>query len=195
MPHRRQLLAASSTDAVAKLRDTQHRKRPIQMYLHTPSMTSPSCRRSCGGCILHLLFSQQAMQLLPMPTPNHCGIDNKVPVHSVWPPVLWSEAFRRPLRDFAAAAADRRAKWVQRFGFSPRAIFLFAGRWSAEKRIHLLIDAMPQDCGLIIVGDSDADYADEIEASGSFCSMGFLSSTHDRKGSNYIQPTAGNPMN
>lgn len=89
----------------------------------------------------------------------------KVPVHSVWPPVLWSEAFRRPLRDFAAAAADRRAKWVQHFGFSPRAIFLFAGRWSAEKRIHLLIDAMPQDCGLIIVGDSDADYADEIEAS------------------------------
>ena len=96
----------------------------------------------------------------------------KVPVHSVWPPVLWSEAFRRPLRDFAAAAADRRAKWVQRFGFSPRAIFLFAGRWSAEKRIHLLIDAMPQDCGLVIVGDSDADYADEIEAS-SVCWMVF----------------------
>jgi len=90
----------------------------------------------------------------------------KVPVHSVWPPVLWSQAFRRPLEDFTAAAAAQRRSWMQRFGFSPRAIFLFAGRWSAEKRIHLLIDAMPDDCGLVIVGDSDADYADEIEASG-----------------------------
>lgn len=88
----------------------------------------------------------------------------KVPVHSVWPPVLWSQAFRRPLEDFTAAAAAQRRSWMQRFGFSPRAIFLFAGRWSAEKRIHLLIDAMPDDCGLVIVGDSDADYADEIEA-------------------------------
>lgn len=88
----------------------------------------------------------------------------RVPVHSIWPPVLWSDVFRRPLSDFRAAAHDRRARWIQRLGFSPQAIFLFAGRWSAEKRIHLLIDAMPEDCGLIIVGDSDADYADDIEA-------------------------------
>ena len=172
MPHRRQLLAASSTDAVAKLRDTQHRNDPFRCTFTPPlwpvhhaedHVVAASCicffrnkPCNCCQCLRQIIMDRY-----------------KVPVHSVWPPVLWSEAFRRPLRDFAAAAADRRAKWVQRFGFSPRAIFLFAGRWSAEKRIHLLIDAMPQDCGLIIVGDSDADYADEIEASGSFCLMAF----------------------
>ena len=94
----------------------------------------------------------------------------KVPVHSVWPPVLWSDTFRRPLRDFTLPAAERRQQWLRRLGFEPRAIFLFAGRWSAEKRIHLLIDSMPEDCGLVIVGDSDADYADEIEAANPSCS-------------------------
>ena len=45
------------------------------------------------------------------------------------------------------------------------AIFLYAGRWSAEKRIHLLLDALPESCALVIVGDSDAEYADHIQAS------------------------------
>lgn len=44
------------------------------------------------------------------------------------------------------------------------AIFLYAGRWSTEKRIHLLLDALPESCALVIVGDSDAEYADLIEA-------------------------------
>lgn len=50
-------------------------------------------------------------------------------------------------------------------GFSPKAVLFFAGRWSAEKRIHLLVEAVPEDCALIIVGDSDAEYANEVEAS------------------------------
>jgi len=90
----------------------------------------------------------------------------RIPVDGVWPPVLWSDAFRRPLHDFQESAAAKRACWIEELGFEPRAIFLFAGRWSAEKRIHLLHDAVPDDCGLIIVGDSDADYADQIEATG-----------------------------
>ena len=88
----------------------------------------------------------------------------RIPVDAVWPPVLWSDAFRRPLDEFRDAAAKQRERWVEELGFVPKAIFLFAGRWSAEKRIHLLHDAVPEDCGLIIVGDSDADYADQIEA-------------------------------
>eukprot|EP00931_Biecheleriopsis_adriatica_P048979 TRINITY_DN28317_c0_g1_i1.p1 TRINITY_DN28317_c0_g1~~TRINITY_DN28317_c0_g1_i1.p1 ORF type:complete len:494 (-),score=70.35 TRINITY_DN28317_c0_g1_i1:210-1664(-) len=88
-----------------------------------------------------------------------------VPVHSVWPPVLWSNEFRRPLEDFRERASKERARWNQMLGYCPRAIFLFAGRWSAEKRIHLLAGAVPDGCALVIVGDSDSSYADEIEAS------------------------------
>ncbi|CAJ1378568.1 unnamed protein product [Effrenium voratum] len=89
----------------------------------------------------------------------------RVPVQCTWPPVLWSDEFRQPLHVYDQAASQKRASWIQKFGFRPKAIFLFAGRWSAEKRIHLLLDAVPEDCGLVIVGDSDADYADQIEAS------------------------------
>ena len=88
----------------------------------------------------------------------------RIPVNAVWPPVLWSDAFRWSIPDVEQAAARRRASWIEELKFLPKAILLFAGRWSAEKRIHLLHDAIPSDCALIIVGDSDADYADEIEA-------------------------------
>mmetsp|Transcript_6013 Transcript_6013/g.10933 ORF Transcript_6013/g.10933 Transcript_6013/m.10933 type:complete len:480 (+) Transcript_6013:43-1482(+) len=89
----------------------------------------------------------------------------RIPVQAVWPPVLWSEVFRRPLHEFAERASRKRAEWVGEFGFTPKAILLYAGRWSSEKRIHLLHDAVPDDCCLVIVGDSDADYADQIGAS------------------------------
>lgn len=90
---------------------------------------------------------------------------HNVPVQAVWPPPLWSHEFRRPPHEFLELAAKERARWTAFFGFTPRAILLYAGRWSAEKRIHLLLDAVPEGCALVIVGDSDTDYADVIEAS------------------------------
>lgn len=42
-----------------------------------------------------------------------------VPVHSVWPPVLWSDAFRRPLDELAVAL--QRSQWLESFGFEPQA--------------------------------------------------------------------------
>eukprot|EP00930_Biecheleria_cincta_P060631 TRINITY_DN46251_c0_g1_i1.p1 TRINITY_DN46251_c0_g1~~TRINITY_DN46251_c0_g1_i1.p1 ORF type:complete len:524 (+),score=78.87 TRINITY_DN46251_c0_g1_i1:37-1572(+) len=89
----------------------------------------------------------------------------RIRVNAIWPPVLWSDEFRRPIQDVKHQAAEQRARWQELLGFSPEAMFLFVGRWSAEKRIHLLVDAVPESCALVIIGDSDADYADEVEAS------------------------------
>eukprot|EP00928_Gymnodinium_smaydae_P024205 TRINITY_DN19660_c0_g1_i1.p1 TRINITY_DN19660_c0_g1~~TRINITY_DN19660_c0_g1_i1.p1 ORF type:complete len:479 (-),score=100.91 TRINITY_DN19660_c0_g1_i1:118-1554(-) len=88
-----------------------------------------------------------------------------MPVHAVWPPVLWSDEFRQPVEAYAQRAAAERARWVAFLGFEPRAILLYAGRWSAEKRIHLLCEAVPPGCALVIIGDSDTDYGDRIEDS------------------------------
>eukprot|EP00929_Paragymnodinium_shiwhaense_P001414 TRINITY_DN101649_c0_g1_i1.p1 TRINITY_DN101649_c0_g1~~TRINITY_DN101649_c0_g1_i1.p1 ORF type:complete len:486 (+),score=73.89 TRINITY_DN101649_c0_g1_i1:169-1626(+) len=87
----------------------------------------------------------------------------RAPTNAIWPPVLWSDVFRRDPSEFADRAARERARWLTFFDFTPKAILLFAGRWSVEKRIHLLFDAVPEDCALVIVGDSDADYATFVE--------------------------------
>ncbi|CAE8624428.1 unnamed protein product [Polarella glacialis] len=86
------------------------------------------------------------------------------PVHAVWPPVLWSDEFRKPPADYFERAAKERSRWISLLGFTPRAVLLYSGRWSSEKRIHLLLDAVPEDCALVVIGDSDSPYADEIEA-------------------------------
>ena len=173
MPHRRQLLAASSTDAVAKLRDTQHRNDPFRCTFTPPLWPVHHAEDHVVAASCICFFRKQAMQLLPMPTPNHYGIDTKFPCTA-----SGRRSFGLKPSDDLSGTLQRQQQIDERSGFNalgfrPGLSFLFAGRWSAEKRIHLLIDAMPQDCGLIIVGDSDADYADEIEASGSFCLMAF----------------------
>jgi len=94
-----------------------------------------------------------------------------VPVNGIWPPILWSKDFRAPPEEFADRAAAQRAAWLaalaeQGFVGTPRAILLFAGRWSPEKRIHLLLDAVPDGCALVIVGDGTAEYAVSIAAAG-----------------------------
>jgi glycosyltransferase involved in cell wall biosynthesis len=48
----------------------------------------------------------------------------------------------------------------------PSAILLFAGRWSSEKRIHLLLDVVPDGAALVIVGDGTAAYAQQIASHG-----------------------------
>jgi len=87
----------------------------------------------------------------------------RTPVHATWPPHLWSREFSRPPEDVAVEAARERARWTAFLGYEPRALLLYAGRWSPEKRIHLLDDAIPAGCALVIVGDGDTDYADEVE--------------------------------
>lgn len=87
-----------------------------------------------------------------------------VPVQAIWPPILWSGVFRRPLEDFRERAAAQRAQWIGLLGFEPNAILLSVSRWSHEKRIHLLPDALPDGCALVIVGDSTSEYADTVEA-------------------------------
>jgi glycosyltransferase involved in cell wall biosynthesis len=87
-----------------------------------------------------------------------------IPVQAIWPPILWDDAFQRPVQDFTERAAAERGRWVRLLGFEPTSILLSAGRWSAEKRLHLLIEAVPEGCALVVVGDSTSPYADEIEA-------------------------------
>merc|ERR1719270_3022857 len=81
------------------------------------------------------------------------------PVHAVWPPVLWSSEFCRSHEDFVERGSKERARWVAHLGFTPDAILLFLGRWSPEKRIDLLMDAIPTGCALVVIGDSDTAYA------------------------------------
>lgn len=88
----------------------------------------------------------------------------RAPVHAVWPPVLWSAEFLRPPGDFVEQGRKERARWAAHLGFTPRAVLLFAGRWSEEKRVELLMSAVPAGCALVIVGDGDTACADELEA-------------------------------
>jgi glycosyltransferase involved in cell wall biosynthesis len=93
----------------------------------------------------------------------------RVPVQAVWPPILWSADFQSEPSAWAEEAKAQRALWLAKFqeqGFTPKCIMLSAGRWSAEKRIHLLIEAVPKDCGLVIVGDGTSEYADKVAMSG-----------------------------
>jgi glycosyltransferase involved in cell wall biosynthesis len=95
--------------------------------------------------------------------------DYRVPVGGVWPPILWSSEFRSDPSEWAQEAAAVRAGWLEKLreqGCVPKAIMLYAGRWSAEKRIHLLFDAVPESCALVIVGDGTSEYADTVANAG-----------------------------
>mmetsp|Transcript_111101 Transcript_111101/g.315200 ORF Transcript_111101/g.315200 Transcript_111101/m.315200 type:complete len:542 (+) Transcript_111101:24-1649(+) len=93
----------------------------------------------------------------------------RVPVGAVWPPILWSLEFKSEPAEWTERAAATRRSWLsalEQRGCRPRAIMFFAGRWSAEKRIHLLVDAVPEDCALVICGDGTSEYATKIGQSG-----------------------------
>ena len=82
-----------------------------------------------------------------------------MPEQAVWPPILWADAFRAEPAEWEERASQQRATWLsllraQGMVDAPVALLLFAGRWSAEKRIHLLFDALPPDCALVVVGDT-----------------------------------------
>lgn len=53
-------------------------------------------------------------------------------------------------------------KWLMG-GVDAKFVMISAGRWSHEKRIHLLTEALPDDCVLCIVGDGPANEAEKIE--------------------------------
>merc|ERR1719460_3244654 len=92
-----------------------------------------------------------------------------VPLGGVWPPILWSKDFKDDPAEWTERASTQRALWLELLeqqDCKPKWIFLYAGRWSAEKRIHLLYDVVPKDCALVIVGDGTSEYADQVESSG-----------------------------
>lgn len=74
----------------------------------------------------------------------------------VWPPMLWSEDFKRayPHSDIAAT----RRRWTSA-NAAVEGICLYAGRISSEKRIELLVKAVPSHLMLVIVGDCGTDDA------------------------------------
>lgn len=74
--------------------------------------------------------------------------DYSVPVNATWPTILWAKEFRAEPVDVAADAAAQRQLWLellaqQGMASPPTAVLLFAGRWSSEKRIDLLLDVVP----------------------------------------------------
>eukprot|EP00937_MAST-01D_sp_MAST-1D-sp2_P005210 g5210.t1 len=83
-----------------------------------------------------------------------------------WPALLWSDTFRTPLADYEQLAAKERAEWLSALDFTPRAVLLFVGRWSAEKRVELVVRAVPKDCALVLVGDADTKWADDLAEEG-----------------------------
>lgn len=97
------------------------------------------------------------------------GKTYNVPVSAIWPPILWSQEFKSEPEVWAEQAAAQRSLWLEKLkeqGCEPKAIMLFAGRWSAEKRIHLLYDAVPKDSALVIVGDGTSSYAEAVTKAG-----------------------------
>ena len=88
------------------------------------------------------------------------------PVNAIWPPILWSTEFRVDRPAYAAEAEALRADWVagvqKEHGYTPRAILLFAGRWAREKRIDLLMNAVPEGSALVIVGDGTSEFSEEV---------------------------------
>mmetsp|Transcript_48012 Transcript_48012/g.104403 ORF Transcript_48012/g.104403 Transcript_48012/m.104403 type:complete len:540 (+) Transcript_48012:30-1649(+) len=85
-----------------------------------------------------------------------------VDMQCTWPPILWSADFREDPENIKQQAVEKRVEWLAAFREKPKAIMLFVGRWSVEKRIHLLIESVPDDCALVICGDGVSDYADKL---------------------------------
>jgi glycosyltransferase involved in cell wall biosynthesis len=110
-----------------------------------------------------------------------------IKINAIWPPILWANEFKKPkdkrivsqsinfflrcplFADYLpimlikiGEAKEKYAEWVKELGFKPRMIMMYVGRWSKEKRIHLLFNAVPEGCALVICGDGNNDYADLI---------------------------------
>jgi len=89
-----------------------------------------------------------------------------IPISGIWPPILWSQEFKADPVEWQDKALALRSDWLAKLKAQgcaePRAIFLSAGRWSAEKRIHLLWEALPEDCALVIVGDGTSGYCQTV---------------------------------
>jgi glycosyltransferase involved in cell wall biosynthesis len=90
-----------------------------------------------------------------------------VKVNGFWPPILWSNEFRADPKQFYVKESKLlRKSWSrmieERDGFTPKVIFMFAGRWADEKRILQLFRCVPDGCGLVIVGDGTSEYSDQV---------------------------------
>mmetsp|Transcript_31493 Transcript_31493/g.91057 ORF Transcript_31493/g.91057 Transcript_31493/m.91057 type:complete len:552 (-) Transcript_31493:87-1742(-) len=145
---------------------------PTVTTTHTDITHMPSCK----GCVklawnLHILSAHLASVHATVSQVFGSQMSKKynIPVGAVWPPILWSQEFKSEPATWAQRAAAQRATWLERLkaqGCTPKAIMVFAGRWSGEKRIHLLFDAVPKDCALVICGDGTSEYATAVEHAG-----------------------------
>lgn len=100
---------------------------------------------------------------------NQMAKKYNVPFTGLWPPILWSQDFKEHPSMWAERAKTQRQIWLDKLkeqGCTPKWIFMSAGRWSQEKRIHLLCEAVPKDCALVIVGDGTSEYCDMLQKAG-----------------------------
>ena len=83
-------------------------------------------------------------------------------VCGVFSPRIKLAVFEKPPRSHDDVVAAR--KWLigNEVPFKPKTLLIFAGRWSHEKRINLLTEAVPRDCVLAIVGDGPRSQAVNI---------------------------------
>ena len=146
---------------------------PLLHLIQTPHTSSRSRRRllsapqrvhmwSAKMCDVHASVSKVFGKIL---SDREC-----TPVNAFWPPILWSPLFRAdPASSFIDEARNLRSEWLEHFrnrdGFEPRTIFLCASRWANEKRILEIFPCIPEDCGLVIVGDGTSMYSDQVATS------------------------------
>ena len=169
MPHGRRAMARPSALAAAGLQCSNH----CYISYRRPHTSS---RSRCGCFPLHMAGAHVvgkdvrcACQCLKsigkILSDREC-----TPVNAFWPPILWSPLFRAdPASSFIDEARNLRSEWLEHFrnrdGFEPRTIFLCASRWANEKRILEIFPCIPEDCGLVIVGDGTSMYSDQVATS------------------------------
>jgi glycosyltransferase involved in cell wall biosynthesis len=91
-----------------------------------------------------------------------------IPVNAIWPPILWSNEFRADpdTEEYVVESRKLRLEWTriieERDGFTPRVVFMFAGRWAEEKRIVQLFSCVPDGCALIVFGDGTSEYSEQV---------------------------------
>lgn len=82
-----------------------------------------------------------------------------VQIHETFESQLWSSEFKPPKEDDADVAHWRN---ILSQGSPDSPLLLYAGRWSVEKRIHMIPPVVPKGWKLAIVGDGHSEDALQI---------------------------------
>jgi glycosyltransferase involved in cell wall biosynthesis len=148
---------------------------PTIVSTHTDITHMPSCKgvvKQVWNCHVASSYLASVHTTVSRVFGDQMSKKYGVPVGAIWPPILWSPDFRSDPAGWKQRGEEQRKEWFESLRGqgcdtgSLKAILLSVGRWSAEKRMHLLIDALPDDCALIICGDGTSEYATMLEDSG-----------------------------